>query len=453
MAADGSLVLSLYYIPEPAKLIYEPNGAKADRHTVNGIKGLSTYIEPGTIFSRPGYNFTGWNTKADGSGDVRQPAETYIFEASEYILYAQWEYDPLQSAEDMHFQKVWINAKGELMDYNLGPDNGDRNISFENVKTRILVSNDKGASWTALTEKYDESGKAVPVTDEDMYISAQPKPIFSGMTEDSAKAGWILPVLRESWHLPKYDEDGKELLYRIEEDESSLSGGWKRYDGDVSYTENGAVFTNPVTGRQQEVSFFAAGGENRITKKAFQENLLVINYDSRKPAALTVNKINGTLSSAETKIPVEGAAFELYEKADDGDVEIEYKGSSILCRKVGNEKKTVLSENGKSASCTFEEALARGGEYYLKETKAPAGYRLLAEPVKIYVDTAEDKAVINDSEEKAFTENLNIELANYLNLDMPAAGIKVTGRFFVLLGQIMLLVSLSLVIIGRIRKI
>ena len=145
---------------------------------------MSTYIEPGTIFSRPGYNFTGWNTKADGSGDVRQPAETYIFEASEYILYAQWEYDPLQSAEDMHFQKVWINAKGELMDYNIGPDNGDRNISFENVKTRILVSNDKGASWTALTEKYDESGKAVPVTDEDMYISAQPKPIFSGMTED-----------------------------------------------------------------------------------------------------------------------------------------------------------------------------------------------------------------------------------------------------------------------------
>lgn len=453
VAADGSLVLSLYYIPEPAKLIYEPNGAKADRYTVNGIKGLSTYIEPGTIFSRPGYNFTGWNTKADGSGDVRQPAETYIFEASEYILYAQWEYDPLQSAEDMHFQKVWINAKGELMDYNIGPDNGDRNISFENVKTRILVSNDNGASWTALTEKYDESGKAVPVTDEDMYISAQPKPIFSGMTEDSGKAGWILPVLRESWHLPKYDEDGKELLYRIEEDESSLSGGWKRYDGDVSYTENGAVFTNPVTGRQQEVSFFAAGGENRITKKAFQDNLLVINYDSRKPAALTVNKINGNLSSAETKIPVEGAAFELYEKSDDGDVEIEYKGSSILCRKVGNEKKTVLSENGKSASCTFEEVLARGGEYYLIETKAPAGYRLLAEPVKIYVDTAEDKAVINDSEEKAFTENLNIELANYLNLNMPAAGIKVTGRLFVLLGQIMLLVSLSLVIIGRIRKI
>ena len=452
VAADGSLVLSLYYIPDPAKLIYEPNGAKADRYTVNRLKGSSTYIEPGTIFSRPGYNFTGWNTKADGSGDVRQPAETYIFEASEYILYAQWEYDPLQSAEDMHFQKVWINAKGELVDYNIGPDNGDRNISFENVKTRILVSNDKGASWTALTEKYDESGKAVPVTDEDMYISAQPKPIFSGMTEDSAKAGWILPVLRESWHLPKYDEDGKELLYRIEEDESSLSGGWKRYDGDVSYTENGAVFTNPVTGRQQEVSFFAAGGENRITKKAFQENLLVINYDSRKPAALTVNKINGTLSSAETKIPVEGAAFELYEKADDGDVEIEYKGSSILCRKVGNEKKTVLSENGKSASCTFEEALARGGEYYLKETKAPAGYRLLAEPVKIYVDTAEDKAVINDSEEKAFTENLNIELANYLNLDMPAAGIKVTGRLFVLLGQIMLLISLLLVVIGRIRK-
>ena len=119
---------------------------------------------------------------------------------------------------------------------------------------------------------------------------------------------------------------------------------------------------------------------------------------------------------------------------------------------MGDERKTVLSEDGKSASCTFGNVLARGGEYYLAETNAPAGYRLLAEPVKIYVDTAEDKAVINDSEEKAFTENLSIELANYLNLDMPAAGIKVTGRLFVLLGQIMLLISLLLVVIGRIRK-
>lgn len=39
---------------------------------------------------RPGFTFTGWNTRADGSGDTRLPGETFIITGN-ITLYAQWE--------------------------------------------------------------------------------------------------------------------------------------------------------------------------------------------------------------------------------------------------------------------------------------------------------------------------------------------------------------------------
>ena len=46
-------------------------------------------------FTREGYNFTGWNTKADGTGTAYEDGHAFTFsEGGEYTLYAQWEEVP-----------------------------------------------------------------------------------------------------------------------------------------------------------------------------------------------------------------------------------------------------------------------------------------------------------------------------------------------------------------------
>ena len=48
-----------------------------------------TVAEAGTL-TRTGYNYTAWNTAADGSGTAYTAGDTFIMPAGEVVLYAQW---------------------------------------------------------------------------------------------------------------------------------------------------------------------------------------------------------------------------------------------------------------------------------------------------------------------------------------------------------------------------
>ena len=446
IAGDGSLVLNLYYIPKPAKLIYNSNFGSVKQTEVSGSMGGNVLIA-GSLFTRPGYKFEGWNTKADGSGESKNPGETYTFEKDEDTLYAQWSFDTSQCIDTMYFQKVWIDSDGKLQDYNKTSASTSADvITAESIKTTIQVSNDGGATWNMLEKRYTSTGEEQSVSDSEMNITKAASQLFKDVSVADAKVQWILPVFKENWYLPRYDDNGKELKYRIVEDESSLPEGWKQYTGEVNYSSSGATFINPVTGNTQSVDFFSYGESHKIKKQDSQMNFFIINYDTRKPASLTVNKIDGDNSTELNKVPVEGAYFELYEKSESGDTYIDYGGSVIACKKVGDERQTTLAGGGTAAQCTFAETLERGHEYYLVETKAPTGYRMLDEPVKIEVSSAGETARIDGVEKHIISDVLSIELANYLTLEMPTSGMSMTGRRYIITGLAIMIISLVLLV-------
>ena len=155
---------------------------------------------------------------------------------------------------------------------------------------------------------------------------------------------------------------------------------------------------------------------------------------------LVVSKIDGDQSTEDNKVPIAGAEFTLYQKDDSGNKTIVYEEESIKCTVIGSAV-TVLNSGGTKAIAVFQDKLDPEKDYYLAETKAASGYRLLDAPLKITIDASGDSALI-DGINKDFTgKQIDIELANYLTLHMPTAGLNVTGMWFMTAGLMLLLAA------------
>lgn len=153
---------------------------------------------------------------------------------------------------------------------------------------------------------------------------------------------------------------------------------------------------------------------------------------------LVVSKIDGDKSTDENKVPLAGAEFTLYQKDDGGDKTIIYKDQSIKCSVVGSAV-TALNSGGTKAVAVFQDNLDLNQEYYLAETRAPSGYRLLDKPLKITIDDSGGNALIDDEIPKEIIKKeVNIELANFLTLHMPTSGTELTGGWFAVVGLALL---------------
>ena len=69
-------------------ITYHPNGASGDE-VVESKVGSESYTIRSNMFSRSGYNFTGWNTQANGSGQSYSAGSSYT-DLANLDLYAQW---------------------------------------------------------------------------------------------------------------------------------------------------------------------------------------------------------------------------------------------------------------------------------------------------------------------------------------------------------------------------
>ena len=69
-------------------ITYHPNGASGDE-VVESKVGSEVYTIRSNMFTRSGYNFTGWNTEANGSGESYSVGSSYS-ELANLDLYAQW---------------------------------------------------------------------------------------------------------------------------------------------------------------------------------------------------------------------------------------------------------------------------------------------------------------------------------------------------------------------------
>ena len=153
---------------------------------------------------------------------------------------------------------------------------------------------------------------------------------------------------------------------------------------------------------------------------------------------LVVSKIDGDKSTPENKVPLAGAEFTLYKKDNGGDKTIIYKDQSIKCSVVGSAV-TALNSGGTKAVAVFQDNLDPKKEYYLAETRAPSGYRLLDTTLKITIDDSGGNALIDDEIPKEIIKKeVNIELANFLTLHMPTSGTELTGGWFAVVGLALL---------------
>ena len=92
-AMDENINDGLPYLKEVIDIMvstitYHPNGASGDE-VVESKVGNASYIIRSNMFSRSGYNFTGWNTEANGGGTSYSAGSSYS-ELANLDLYAQW---------------------------------------------------------------------------------------------------------------------------------------------------------------------------------------------------------------------------------------------------------------------------------------------------------------------------------------------------------------------------
>lgn len=169
---------------------------------------------------------------------------------------------------------------------------------------------------------------------------------------------------------------------------------------------------------------------------------------------LIVSKIDGDKSTESNKVPLAGAEFALYKIDSGGDKTIVYENENVKCTLIGNPKVTALNSGKTKATAVFGDLLIAGSEYLVVETKAAAGYRLLDAPMKITIDDTGNTALIDGISKEISNKEVNIELANYLTVQMPTTGEMFTGGWFTVVGLVLLFaaaIGLFSIKISRIR--
>ena len=82
--------MTLYAIWKPARTItYKANGASGSDVVQTRGAGVATTLKPANTFTRSGYTFQGWNSKADGSGNT-YAAGAAVSWNDNVTLYAIW---------------------------------------------------------------------------------------------------------------------------------------------------------------------------------------------------------------------------------------------------------------------------------------------------------------------------------------------------------------------------
>lgn len=93
--ADASITIQL----NPAVITYHPNGGLEDPFSENATG--STYWLNNNSFTRLGYSFTNWNTKADGSGTNHAEGATLTLEPGDLDLFAIWQTNTYHVSYDL----------------------------------------------------------------------------------------------------------------------------------------------------------------------------------------------------------------------------------------------------------------------------------------------------------------------------------------------------------------
>ena len=254
---------------------YNPNGGTGDSirktYPVN-----TTAVAEECTYAKDGYSFSGWNTKADGSGTGYKPGDAISSPKSNIVLYAQWNanvtLDNVVLGKFVNIGNgVQINWKevANAESYRIGR-------RAENGKWKVLTNSATGSSYTDTTAEdgvtYYYTVRAI----NDKVVSA---------SYDTKKSITCVRKL------------GKAELQEFKNTSSGVEVNWKEVANAENYrvgrrAENGKwkVLTNSATGSSYTDTTAEDGVTYYYTVRAINGSVVSASYDTNK--SITYKKLS-----------------------------------------------------------------------------------------------------------------------------------------------------------------
>ena len=231
-----SNTLTFAVVAEPAMVTVAFNGNGATSGSMSSIKipvGDSQAL-PGNTFVRSGYDFTGWNTAANGSGTSYSNGATLTTTTAQagqtITLYAQWEQIPttMQDFTLAHCQQVAADGNYTLTDtrdnnsYTVRYINGacwmTQNLRLSGGRTLTSADSNVASNWpfpsNSLTSgnSYTEARSLISSNTSYggyyNYCAASAGTVCSqakvDTTQDICPKGWRLPTYNEQYGIRSY---------------------------------------------------------------------------------------------------------------------------------------------------------------------------------------------------------------------------------------------------------
>ena len=154
--------------------------------------------------------------------------------------------------------------------------------------------------------------------------------------------------------------------------------------------------------------------------------------------------------NGEKEVALKDAEFILYRETSEGKEYAVVANGKLTgwTKNEGDATKLVTPANGK-----FSIAGLDAGTYYLKETKAPAGYNLLKDPIKVVITASIDETTHAGTATITYNETYTgeVKVENNTGTELPSTGGMGTTIFYVLGGVLMAGAFVLLVVRKRMR--
>ncbi|MGI6507527.1 MAG: Cna B-type domain-containing protein [Saccharofermentanales bacterium] len=285
-------------------ITYDANGGTGGPTTID-LANNATHTIIANTFTRPGYDFTGWNSEADGSGNAFNVGDKVtvdrINQETENILYAQWapiltvtsgskswEYD----GNSHIYQKYTLKYGDQTID----GDEGQTTFTLNDGKTVTITPTGKGAIGVRTVSDNEDNNNTFTVGVDDSV--AQGTHVFGTLSITDRDEKYEITVVAQSNTGNTYDGTEKSATGFVTLDFT--------FDGNT-YTVSGLTTSNPKSTNVATLPNAISG--EAVVKDAYGNNVTAQFTVHTQDGALEITKRTVTLKSADLEKEYDGTAL------------------------------------------------------------------------------------------------------------------------------------------------